>query len=152
MSERGLSWALIYRHVVVLLSPKRKIWVLSSPLRHDLQTKVPWKFLNAIASLENKKHVLELKHNTPSPVHFLLYLSCKLRKSLFMKAFLPQLSHNITFNALHQLPPPNVFLWSAPEPCSPLGKWLDWVPPKRYQDTTHTTQHRWDQLLLLNHS
>ena len=56
------------------------------------------------------------------------------------------------YNALHQLPPPNVFLWSAPEPCSPLGKWLDWVPPKRYQDTTHTTQHRWDQLLLLNHS
>ena len=108
--------------------------------------------LNAIAALENEKHVLELKHNTPSPVHFLLYLSCKLSKSLFMKAFLPQLSHNITFNALHQLPPPNVFLWSAPEPCSPLGKWLDWVPPKRYQDTTHTTQHRWDQLLLLNHS
>ena len=69
-----------------------------------------------------------------------------------MKVFLPRLSHNITFNALHQLPPPNVFLWSAPEPCSPLGKWLDWVPPKRYQDTTHTTQHRWDQLLLLNHS
>ena len=145
MSERGLSWALIYRHVVVLLSPKRKIWALSSPLRHDLQT-----FSNA--SLENEKHVLELKHNTPSPVHFLLYLSCKLSKSLFMKAFLSRLSHNITFNAVHQLPPPNVFLWSAPEPCSPLGKWLDWVPPKRYQDTTHTTQHRWDQLLLLNHS
>ena len=69
-----------------------------------------------------------------------------------MKVSLPRLSHNITFNALHQLPTPNVFLWSAPEPCSPLGKWLDWVPPKRYQDTTHTTQHRWDQLLLLNHS
>ena len=102
--------------------------------------------------MENKKHVLKLEHNTPSPVHFLLCLSCKLSKSLFMKVFLPRLSHNITFNALHQLPTPNVFLWSAPEPCSPLGKWLDWVPPKRYQDTTHTTQHRWDQLLLLNHS
>ena len=36
--------------------------------------------LNAIAALENEKHVLELKHNTPSPVHFLLYLYCKLKQ------------------------------------------------------------------------
>ena len=36
-----------------------------------------------------------------------------------------------------------IFLWSALEPCSPVGKWLDGAPPKRYPDTTHTTQHCW---------
>ena len=28
---------------------------------------------------------------------------------------------------------PNIFLWSAPEPCSPVGKWLDGPLPKDTQ-------------------